>query len=76
MQTLIEPTEQVNQTNWQNEDDYDSTKIRICMIIIDMYSPHVYPKKEIERGEGNVVGCIHENFTTFPPPLTVFPGWS
>ena len=34
MQTLIEPTEQVNQTNWQNEDDYDSTKIRICMIII------------------------------------------
>ena len=69
MQTLIEPTEQVNQTNWQNEDDYDLNKIGICVILLsEMNFPHVYPKKEIERGEGNVVGCIHENFTTSLPP--------
>ena len=52
MQTLIEPTEQVNQTNWQNEDDYDSTKIRICMIIIDR---DVFPacvSKEGDRAGG------------------------
>ena len=34
---------------------------------------HVYPKKQIEHGEGNVVRRVHENFTTSLPGQ-FFPG--
>ena len=72
MQTLIEPTERVNQLAMTMK----ILKTFMIMTLIghkEMFFMHVYPKKQIEHGEGNVVRRVHENFTTSLPGQ-FFPG--